>query len=111
MSNSCPFCDSNVENHGIECDNCNKWVHYACTHLPPYMVMQFSKSTRQFTCEMCVLVKFGAKYPTLLTDIEDEIEAHKSKRTAPLLAADVHPATITDIQPIADPTPPLYISW
>ena len=108
MPKTCPFCDINVETHGIECENCHKWVHYACSSLPSYMLMQLSKSKRQYTCETCVLLKIGAKYPTLLTDIEEEIEAHKLKLTAPLLHADITP---TDTPPIptisseADGTP------
>ena len=81
MEKICPFCDIIVDDHGIECEKCKKWVHYKCTLLPPYSIMLFSKSGRQYSCETCVLVRFSSKYPTLLTDIEKEIASHTTKVT------------------------------
>lgn len=63
---------------GIECDQCHDYVHYSCTNLPVYQIIQFKKSSRQFTCLSCVHSKFKESFVPLANDIQKAIQDHKS---------------------------------
>ena len=58
MTNPCPMCDTVIDNHCLQCDKCNDWIHYKCSKLPAYMIIQLSKSKRAFTCNSCVQSNF-----------------------------------------------------
>ena len=38
----------------LQCHKCNGYVHFACTHLPPYMLYTLSQTTKKYACEACV---------------------------------------------------------
>ena len=40
MTNPCPLCDSVVDNHCLQCNKCNDLIHYECSKLSPYMIIQ-----------------------------------------------------------------------
>lgn len=101
MSNNCPFCDSAVDQYGLQCDKCASWVHYSCTKLPPYMIIQLSKSKRVFSCHSCVHAKYLTDFPELHTKIESVIKAH-SESLISNLDIDDTPTT----NPLPPPTPP-----
>ncbi len=73
----CPFCDTVVNVHGLQCDTCSAWSHYHCTQLPAYMILSLSKSKRVFSCITCVLTKYSENHPTLHTEIEAEMKSQK----------------------------------
>ena len=37
----------------IQCCICQSWLHFACTKLPAYQILIFSKTQRKFKCENC----------------------------------------------------------
>ena len=42
---SCPFCDTIVvDKSALHCDKCDHWVHYSCSKLPPYAIIQLFKN-------------------------------------------------------------------
>ena len=47
MSKAGPYCSTEVVHHGLKCES---WIHYACTHLPPYMIISLSKLKRVYPC-------------------------------------------------------------
>lgn len=75
-SGACIKCNLDVSTscNGIKCDNCNKWVHYFCSLLPAYMIMQLTKSTRKFSCIDCVHSKIGKDHPSLCQEINEIME-------------------------------------
>ena len=83
-NSSCPYCDIIVDQYGLQCDKCASWVHYSCTKLPPYMIIQFSKSSRVFTCHSCGHAKFITNFPELHGKIDEVIRLHIEKIALPL---------------------------
>ena len=72
---SCPFCDTIVvDKSALHCDKCDHWVHYSCSKLPPYAIIQLKKSSRLFSCHTCVHVRFKNDFPELHTEIEGIIK-------------------------------------
>ncbi len=39
--NSCQFCNLLDSEYMIQCSDCKLWIHYQCSHLPPYMLTLF----------------------------------------------------------------------
>ena len=63
MTNSSyPYCDIVVDQHGLQCDKCCLWIHYSCTKLQPYMIIQLLKSNKLFTCHSCVHAQFISNF-------------------------------------------------
>ena len=87
MSDSnCPFCDTSVYKFALQCDMCHYWVHYSCTNLPPYAIIQLSKSTRLFSCLTCVHERFKNDFPELHTQIEGAIKSQNDALHLPVMA-------------------------
>ena len=74
MKNPCPLCDSVVDN--LQCDRCKDWIHYRCSKLPEYMIIQLSKSTRAFTCNSCVQIKLPLIFDKLHDEINGKLDGH-----------------------------------
>ena len=49
-------------------------VHYSCSKLPPYAIIQLKKSSRLFSCHTCVHERFKNDFPELHTEIEGIIK-------------------------------------
>ena len=73
MSKPCPYCSTEVVEHGLQCDKCESWIHYACTNLPPYMIISLSKSKRVYSCISCVNKKYSEDFLAQHTLIEKVI--------------------------------------
>ena len=73
MSKPCSYCYTEVVEHGLQCDKYESWIHYACTNLPPYMIISLSKSKRVYSCISCVHKKYSEDFPTQHTLIEKVI--------------------------------------
>ena len=99
--NNCPYCDSEVVQDGLKCDTCASWVHYSCSNLPPYMIILLSKSTRAFSCHLCVHNRYKNQFPALHTDIESIIKAHKDS-----IEVNVAPSSPSDDTLVQPPPPP-----
>ena len=98
MTNPCPMCDSVVDNHCLQCDKCNDWIHYKCSKLPAYMIIQLSKSKRAFTCNSCVQSKFSLVFHKLY----DEIVGKQDDQTIPsTMCAHSHNSPISPLSPSA----------
>ena len=50
---TCPMCSERDNDDMIQCCTCQSWLHFACTKLPAYRILTFSKTQRKFTCENC----------------------------------------------------------
>ena len=101
MSDSnCPFCDTYVDKFALQCDMCHYWVHYSCTNLPPYAIIQLSKSTRLFSCLTCVHERFKIDFPELHTQVEGAIKSQNDALHLPVMAE----IAVTPIE-AAPPTP------
>ena len=50
---TCPMCSERDNDDMIQCCTCRSWLHFACTKLPAYQILTFSKTQRKFTCENC----------------------------------------------------------
>ena len=94
MTNPCPMCDSVVDNHGLQCDKCNEWIHYKCSKLPAYMIIQLSKPKKAFTCNSCVKSKFSLVFHFM-------VKLLKNRTTGQSLQPHVHfrPFPILTISP------------
>ena len=77
MTSKCAECDINVSENAFQCDSCELWIHYHCTQLPVYQIILFAKSSRKFTCQLCVHKKFS-DYGTQSDKISKEIENQKA---------------------------------
>ena len=56
---TCPFCDTLVvDKSALHCDKCDHWVHYSCSKLPPYAIIQLKKSSMLFSCHTCAYERF-----------------------------------------------------
>ena len=66
----CPVCQGEAvkKKNVLKCSLCTKFVHFACTNLPPYMLYSLSTTAKKFTCEECV-----ATPEHFLTDIVTNI--------------------------------------
>ena len=82
MSNNCPFCVYPVDKCCLQCDKCDEWIHYSCSKLPAYMLVQLSKSNRAFTCHTCV----KSKFPLVFNQLHEEIEEIISKQDGQLIS-------------------------
>ena len=59
MTNHCPLCDSVVDNHCLQCDKCNDWIHNGCSKFPPYMIIQINQGFHmQLLCKNKISVVF-----------------------------------------------------
>ena len=62
---NCPCCDAAADDFVLECEKCKRWIHSACSKLPVYMLIQFHKSTRSYSCLTCVHERFVTDFPAL----------------------------------------------
>ena len=83
---NCPFCDTTVDKLALQCDMFNYWVHYSCTNLPPYVIIQLSKSTSLFSCLTCVHERFKNDFPELHTQIEGAIKSQNDALHLPIVS-------------------------
>ena len=91
MSNGlCPYCSTEVVQHGLQCDKCESWIHYACTNLPPYMIIALSKSNRLYSCISCVHKKYSDDFPAqhtliekLINDLKESFKADQTLNPLP----------------------------
>ena len=107
---NCPCCDAAADTFVLECEKCKKWIHFACSKLPPYMLIQFGKSTRAYSCSTCVHERFMMDFPALHDTYEEaiikqnitlrtDVTADFSSQTDPLSPADEPEPTHTDSLP------------
>ena len=107
---NCPCCDAAADTFVLECEKCKKWIHFACSKLPPYMLIQFGKSTRAYSCSTCVHERFMMDFPALHDTYEEAIikqnitlrtgvTADFSSQTDPPSPADEPEHTHTDSLP------------
>ena len=74
----CPYCDLSAKEYCIQCDKCQKWIHYACSNLPVYTVIQLHKSSRLFSCSSCVHQRFIDTYTGLYDKFTKIIQAQNT---------------------------------
>ena len=88
----CPYCDLSAEEYCIQCDKCMKWIHYACSNLPVYTVIQLHKSSRLFSCSSCVHERFIGTYTDLYDKFNKIIQAQNTtmKRPTGIITDDIH---------------------
>ena len=84
MTDLCPICNITVDNSCLQCDKCNDWMHYSCSKLPTYLIIQLSKSTRVFTCHSCVKSKYPLAFQKLHDDIEKIIMSPVNQSSSPI---------------------------
>lgn len=48
ITKSCVSCTSPDTAEMIQCNSCNKWIHYTCSMLPPYQSYIFMTSSRRY---------------------------------------------------------------
>ena len=68
---ACPFCDTLVDKSALHCVKYDHWVHYSCSKLTPYAIIQL------FSCHTCVHERFNNDFPELHTEIEGIIKEEK----------------------------------
>ena len=51
----CAICQQDAARDVISCSTCYKRVHFTCSGLPNYQIAVYRKSTRKYTCELCVV--------------------------------------------------------
>ena len=101
MTDLCPICKDTVDKNCLQCDKCKDWIHYRCSKLPAYLIIQLSKSTRVFTCHSCVKSKYPLAFEKLHDDIEKIIMSPVNQSSSP-----IKPTTL--LTPSA-PSSPLFI--
>ena len=84
MTDLCPICSDNVDKNCLQCDKCNDWIHYRCSNLPAYFIIQLSKSKRVFTCHSCVKLKYPLACPKLHDDIVKIIMSPVNLSSSPI---------------------------
>ena len=84
MTDSCPICRDIVDKNCLQCDKCKNWIHYRCSKLPAYLIIQLSKSTRVFTCHSCVKSKYPLAFQKLHDDIEKIIMSPINQSVSPI---------------------------
>ena len=110
MTNLCPICSDTVDKNWPQCDKCNDWIHYLCSNLPAYFIIQLSKSKTVYTWHSCVKLKYPIAFPKLHDDIMKiimspvNLSSYPIKPTTPLtLSAPASP-------PLLPPAPLIPIS-
>ena len=89
---TCPFCDTLVvDKSALHCDKCDYWVHYSCSKLPPYAIIQLKKSSRLFSCHTCVHKRFKDDFPELHTEIEGIIKEKMINSSCQTLPTPMYP--------------------
>lgn len=71
---SCHKCNELDNEEMIQCNSCNKWIHYSCSLLPPYQIYIFITSSRRYSCPDCVTIpeSFTYKRIQLLKECNDK---------------------------------------
>ena len=95
------ICRDIVDKNCLPCDKCKHWIHYHFSKLPAYLIIQFSKSTRVFTCHPCVKSKYPLAFQKLHDDIEKIIMSPINQSISPIKPT-------TPLTPSA-PSSPLFI--
>ena len=67
---NCPWCDAAADEYVLKCE---KWIRFACSKLPAYMLVQFDRSSRVYSCLTCVHERFMNEFPKLHNIFEDVI--------------------------------------
>ena len=101
MTDLCPICNVTVDKNCLQCDKCKDWIHYYCSKLPAYIIIQLSKSARVFTCPSCVKSKYPLVFQKLNDDIEKIIMTPVSQPSSPK-----NPTT--PLTPSAPPSPLIH---
>ena len=101
MTDSCPICRDTVDKNFLQCDKCKDWIHYRCSKLPAYLIIQLSISTRVFTCHSCVKSKYPLAFQKPHEDIEKIIMSLINHSSSPIKLT-------TPLTPSA-PSSPLFI--
>ena len=76
MTSECVECDINVSENAFHSDLCELWLQFHCTQFPVNQIIRFAKSSRKFTCQVCVDKKFS-DYGTPSDKISKKIEYQK----------------------------------
>ena len=56
-------------NTGLKCSDCHMWLHYLCSKVPTYVLINLTRSTRKYTYEDCTKVNH-TNFDELCTEIE-----------------------------------------
>ena len=77
----CVICELECKTACVRCHSCKKFVHAACTLLPPYMLIMYKHSNSRYQCQNCLKDESGEeKYfdeidqMTKLISISDHID-------------------------------------
>lgn len=54
----CLICSENCNYASLKCDYCGFWVHYQCSELPNYHLLDLMKSNKKFMCMPCCKKKY-----------------------------------------------------
>ena len=98
MTDLCPIYNVTVDKNCLQSDKCKDWIHYHCTKLPAYIIIQLSKSARVLTCPSCVKSKYPLVFQKLHDDIEKIIMTPVSQPSSPKKPT-------TPLTPSAPPSP------
>ena len=66
QNTSCEKCNNEDHDNMIKYSDCEKWIHYECTDLPPYMICSLTKGRRKYSCQNCVDNDEISKYTKIL---------------------------------------------
>ena len=61
-------------NLGIKCSDCHIWVHYLCSEIPTYVLINLTKFTPKYACMTCI----KENYPNY-NDLCSHIEKYKTE--------------------------------
>ena len=84
MTDSCPIGSDTVDKNCLQCDKCNDWIHYRCSNLPAYFIIQLSTSKRVYTCHSCMKLKHPLAFQKLHDDIEEIIMSPVNQSSSPI---------------------------
>ena len=65
MTDLCAICRDTVDKNCLQCDKCKDWIHYRCSKVPAYLIIQLSKLTRVLSCHSCVKSKYPLAFENL----------------------------------------------
>ena len=64
----CIICGDNCNYASLKCDYCSCWLHYRCSELPDYHLLDLMKSNKKFMCKPCCKKKY-VDYETRINEI------------------------------------------
>lgn len=102
----CRICHDHC-NTGIRCSDCLMWIHYKCSEVTTYVLVNLIKSNRKFTCLDCTKKNYP-NYDELAAEIEkyklEECDTRETTGTQQKLKENGIPQAITPVQTISRTT-------